>query len=171
MTAIAACLGLRPVANAFGAGSSMTYTPGLGSPPAMHSPSTRLCSRRYSSGSAGRARLTARAILSAFQYEAKAIAAGDDEGDDRADGAVADEVADGGADEHDDEDERADERDAAALVRADQFEHRGEGGRGAAQNSTFGAVRAASSASKYSRCSNFSVRAKITVGNCCSLLL
>ena len=40
----------------------------------MHRPSTRLCSRRYCSGSAGRARLTARAIASAFQYEAKASA-------------------------------------------------------------------------------------------------
>ena len=39
------------------------------------------------------------------------------------------------------------------------------------QNSTVGAVRAASSASKYSRCSNFSIRAKYIVGNCWSLLL
>ena len=38
----------------------------------MHSPSTMLCSRAYSCGSAGWARLTARAILSAFQYEANA---------------------------------------------------------------------------------------------------
>ena len=44
-------------------------------PPAMHSPSTRLCSRWYCCGSAGLARLTARAIESAFQYDAKAIAA------------------------------------------------------------------------------------------------
>ena len=34
----------------------------------------------YSSGSAGLARLTARAIVSAFQYEAKAIAAGERRG-------------------------------------------------------------------------------------------
>ena len=74
VTAIAACFGLRPVAKAFGAGSSTTYTRGLGSPLAMHSPSTRLCRRRYCSGSAGRARLTARAIESAFQYEANARA-------------------------------------------------------------------------------------------------
>ena len=40
----------------------------------MHSPSTRLCSRWYCCGSAGLARLTARAIESAFQYETNAIA-------------------------------------------------------------------------------------------------
>ncbi len=40
----------------------------------MHRPSTRLCSRWYCWGSAGLARLTARAIESAFQYDAKAIA-------------------------------------------------------------------------------------------------
>src|SRR6056297_2425231 len=72
VTAMAAWFGLRPVANALGAGSSMTYTPGFGSPPAMHSPSTRLWSRWYSSGGAGRARLTASAILSARQYDVNA---------------------------------------------------------------------------------------------------
>ncbi len=74
MTAMAACLGLRPVANALGAGSSTMYTLGLGRPLAMQSPSTRLCSRWYCCGSAGTARLTASAMASAFQYEAKAIA-------------------------------------------------------------------------------------------------
>ena len=45
------------------------------------------------------------------------------------------------------------------------------GGGELAQNSTAGAVRAASSASKYSRRSNLSILAKYTVGNCWSLLL
>ncbi len=67
VTAIAACRGLRPVAKAFGAGSSMMYTRGFGSPLAMHRPSTRLCSRWYSSGSAGWAREIDRAIESARQ--------------------------------------------------------------------------------------------------------
>ena len=41
----------------------------------MHSPSTRLWSRAYSSGGAGCARLTDNAILSAFQYDVKAMSA------------------------------------------------------------------------------------------------
>src|SRR5215213_1102130 len=41
----------------------------------MHSPSTMLWRRRNCSGSAGCARLTAKAILSAFQYETKATTA------------------------------------------------------------------------------------------------
>ena len=53
----------------------MMYTCGFGSPPAMHSPSTRLCRRRYSLTSAGTARLTASAILSDFQYDVTAITA------------------------------------------------------------------------------------------------
>ena len=64
MTAIAACFGLRPVANALGAGSSTTYRRGFGSPAAMQSPSTRLWYRAYSGPSAGLARLAASAILS-----------------------------------------------------------------------------------------------------------
>src|SRR6266496_271676 len=48
VTASAECFGLRPVANAFGAGSSTTYRRGLGSPAAMQRPSTRLWYRRYS---------------------------------------------------------------------------------------------------------------------------
>ncbi len=64
MTASAACFGFRPVANAFGAGSSTTYSRGFGRPAAMISPSTRLWYRRYSGPSAGLARLAASATLS-----------------------------------------------------------------------------------------------------------
>ena len=67
VTATAACLGSRPVANALGASSWMTYSRGLGRPPAMQSPSTMLWSRGYSSTEAGWARLMARAIESDFQ--------------------------------------------------------------------------------------------------------
>ena len=45
VTAMAACLGLRPVAKAFGAWSSTMYTRGIGSPLAMQRPSTRLYRR------------------------------------------------------------------------------------------------------------------------------
>src|SRR5262245_65875015 len=41
----------------------------------MQRPSTRLYSRRYWDGSAGRARLTAKAMASAFQYDTKATIA------------------------------------------------------------------------------------------------
>src|SRR5947209_5256214 len=67
-TAMAECFGSRPVAKAFGAGSSTMYTRGFGSPAAMQSPSTTLWSRAYSTGSAGRARLIASATESDFQY-------------------------------------------------------------------------------------------------------
>ena len=89
-------------------------------------------------------------------------------------GEVAGRRPDGDGDQH----EPGDEGDGPALVGADQFEHRTRhanvvvaGAMATAQNSTVGTVRAASSASKYSRRSNFSMLAKITVGNCCSLLL
>ena len=45
------------------------YTRGFGKPAAMHSPSTMLCSRAYSTGSAGRALLIASATASDFQYD------------------------------------------------------------------------------------------------------
>ncbi|CAB5068199.1 unannotated protein [freshwater metagenome] len=45
--------GLRPVANAFGAGSLMTYTAGIGTPAAIDTPSTRLRSCAYSGPVAG----------------------------------------------------------------------------------------------------------------------
>ena len=72
VTAIAACLGFRPVANAFGASSRITNTRGFGKPLAIHNPSTKLCRRRNSTGSAGTARLTASATESDFQYEPNA---------------------------------------------------------------------------------------------------
>ena len=53
VTATAACCGLRPVAKAFGAGSSTMYSRGFGSPLAMQRPSTRLCSRAYCVGVGG----------------------------------------------------------------------------------------------------------------------
>ena len=67
VTAMAACFGSRPVAKAFGEGSSTMYRRGLGRPPAMQRPSTRLWSRPYSSTVAGRARLTRSAMASDFQ--------------------------------------------------------------------------------------------------------
>src|SRR5438067_1654716 len=69
VTAMAACFGSRPVANAFGASSSTMYTRGFGRPAAMHKPSMMLCSRAYSTGSAGRARLIRSATASDFQYD------------------------------------------------------------------------------------------------------
>ena len=93
VTAMAACFGLRPVAKAFGAGSSMTYTPRLGQAAGDAQPLDEVVQALVLLGSAGLARLTARAIASAFQYETNAIAADDDEGDDDADPAEADDAA------------------------------------------------------------------------------
>ncbi len=69
----------------------------------MHRPSTRLCSRWYSSGAAGLARLTDSAILSALPVRGERDDAAEHEGDEREDEAVADERPDRGADEHDDQ--------------------------------------------------------------------
>ena len=80
---------------------------------------------------------------------------------------VAEEQADDRADDHDDHQERDDEQSAAALVRADQFKHAD----GRRQNSTVGATRAPSSASKYSRSSKLSILAKNTAGTDWILLL
>ena len=55
VTATAERSGSGPVAKAFGARSSTTYTAGVGSPAAMASPSTMLCSRGSSSWVTGRA--------------------------------------------------------------------------------------------------------------------
>ena len=123
VTAIAACFGSRPVANALGAGSSTTYTPGLGSPPAMHSPSTMLCSRAYSCGSAGWARLTASAILSAFQYETNATTAPITSATIVAAMPLPKTRPKANADQRHDDDEADDEQHAAALVRSDQVVH------------------------------------------------
>ena len=73
VTATDACFGSRPVANALGAGSVTMYTFGIGRPPAMQRPSITLYKRLYCWGSASCARLTARATLSLYQYDPKAI--------------------------------------------------------------------------------------------------
>ena len=91
----------------------------------MQSPSTRLWRRWYSSGGADRARLTAKAILSALQYEANATAPLNTKATSVEHDAVADDDSDRGTDEHHDADESGHERHAAPFVRSDQFEHRG----------------------------------------------
>ena len=55
VTVTAAWFGSRPVANAFGLGSSMTYTFGSGNPSPIASAWTMLCSCWYWRGSASRA--------------------------------------------------------------------------------------------------------------------
>ena len=136
----------------------------------MHKPSTRLWSRWYCAGSAGVARLTDSAILSAFQYEPKATTAPNTRAMTANSGPLPKIspmiVPTMTTIDH----ERDDEQDAAALVRADQFEHRGEPGR-PGQNSTVGATRAASSASKYSRASKFIILAMNTVGHLLDLVV
>src|SRR5919109_620718 len=63
------CSGSRPVANAFGAASGTTHTRGFGTPAAIASPSTRLCSRGASSFVTSRARVEASTIRSPYRYD------------------------------------------------------------------------------------------------------
>ncbi len=80
--------------------------------------------------------------------------------------------AEGEADEDQHDDEAGDQERALPFVGADLFEHLGRSEREVQhQNCTLGTSRDASSASKYSRFSNFIMRAKITDGNAWSLLL
>ncbi len=130
VTAMAACWGLRPVAKALGAGSSTMYTRGLGRPLAMHSPSTRLCRRWYSCGSAGLARLTAERDGVGLPVRGERDRAGEDEGDEGAGEAVPDQAADGRPDEGQEEDEPGDERDASTTIRTDEIEHDDRQGNG-----------------------------------------
>ena len=142
VTAIAACLGLRPVANALGAGSLTMYTRGLGQAAGDAQALDQVVEAAVRSGSAGLARLTARAIDVGLPVPDEGHGAGEEEGDDGADEAVADQQADGGADERQDEDEPGDQERAPALVGADQFEHDAGSGRTAQnQNCTFGTSR------------------------------
>ena len=76
----------------------------------MHRPSTMLCRRAYCCGSAGWARLTASAILSAFQYEANATTPPITRATIVADDAVAEHDAEGDADQGDDDHEGDDEQ-------------------------------------------------------------
>ena len=69
VTAIDECSGLRPVANAFGAVSGTTYTRGFGTPAAIASPSTTLCSRGSCSGVTSFARADASTTLSPAKYD------------------------------------------------------------------------------------------------------
>jgi len=71
VTAMAACLGLRPHAKAFGCWSGVTYTPGFGHPARAARRSTMACSSGASSGDTSTARDILRAILPLPQYIAK----------------------------------------------------------------------------------------------------
>src|SRR6056297_2939187 len=164
VTAMAAWFGLRPVANALGAGSSMTYTPGFGSPPAMHSPSTRLWSRWSSSGGAGRARLTASAILSARQYEVNAtipLSTSATSVNQMPLPTTAPIAAPTSATKT--------TNPATSRMLRRLFDLMSSN-IGADQNSTVGTIRSGSSASKYSFGSKLNIFAITTVGNDSSLL-
>ena len=68
VTATAACLGLRPVANAFGMSVGTIATRGMGSPAVMHSRWMTACSSGASAWLTIFAPDDARAILSLVQY-------------------------------------------------------------------------------------------------------
>src|ERR687897_499235 len=98
VTAIAACLGSRPVANAFGAGSSITYTPGFG----------------------GRGTADGERDLVCFPVRGERHDRPDHERHDRGRDAVSEHDPEGEADQGHDDHERDDEQHASALVRSDQ---------------------------------------------------
>ena len=154
---------------------------GLGQAAGDAQPLDEVVQARYCSGSAGLARLTARAIGVGLPVRGERQGAGDDEGDDRSrpsrsrrGSPTTAPTSDGEEDEGGDEERRSGAcwsgsvRTWDAPARTGWRSVRRHGER---QNSTVGTVRAASSASKYSRFSNFSALAKNTVGNCWSLLL
>ena len=91
----------------------------------MQRPSTRLCSRPYSSTDAGRARLTASAMESDFQYEKAAEPPASSSAKTMKYGPAADEQVERGAHRQHEADEGEDQEVGAALVLGDLVVHAG----------------------------------------------
>ena len=123
VTAIAAWRGLRPVANTFGAGSSIDVHAGLGQPAGDAQPVDEVVQSRVLLRVGGLGPADGEGDAVGLPVRGERERAGDDEGDDDPDPAEADEVAGRRADHDGITTKAATSSTRAPLVRADQFEH------------------------------------------------